>query len=168
MPGFPLARGSAWAGGRVHTPSRVPQRWGTTSCREAAPLTDLRGGCSFASLPAHLLPLLVAEAELVRFPRRALVVQEGTAADACYVVLRGAVHMRRLNTVVRKKAGAGSLGLGRWAAAVKEANDDGLLGLALRANRSRRESFVSRTQLPTMTDEQVRWKESRLLRNRRG
>jgi hypothetical protein len=22
-----------------HTPSRVPQRWGTTSCREAAPLT---------------------------------------------------------------------------------------------------------------------------------
>jgi hypothetical protein len=29
MPGFfPLARGSAWAGGRVHTPSRVPQRWG--------------------------------------------------------------------------------------------------------------------------------------------
>jgi hypothetical protein len=51
---------------------------------------------------------------------------------------------------------------------VKEANDDGLLGLALRANRSRRESFVSRTQLPTMTDEQVRWKESRLLRNRRG
>ena len=39
MPGFPLARGSAWAGGRDHTPSRVPQRWGTTSCREAAPLT---------------------------------------------------------------------------------------------------------------------------------
>jgi hypothetical protein len=62
-PGFPLARGSAWAGGRDHTPSRVPpavgyhqlsrgsstyttrpagylQRWGgTTSCREAAPLT---------------------------------------------------------------------------------------------------------------------------------
>jgi hypothetical protein len=30
---------SAWAGGRDHTPSRVPQRWGTTSCREAAPLT---------------------------------------------------------------------------------------------------------------------------------
>jgi hypothetical protein len=25
--------------GREHTPSRVPQRWGTTSCREAAPLT---------------------------------------------------------------------------------------------------------------------------------
>jgi hypothetical protein len=39
MPGFPLARGSAWAGGRDHTPSRVPQRWGTTSCREVAPLT---------------------------------------------------------------------------------------------------------------------------------
>ena len=36
-PGFPLARGSAWAGGRDHTPSRVPQRWGATSCREAAP-----------------------------------------------------------------------------------------------------------------------------------
>jgi hypothetical protein len=33
------ARGSAWAGGRHHTPSRVPQRWDTTSCREAAPLT---------------------------------------------------------------------------------------------------------------------------------
>jgi hypothetical protein len=31
--------GSAWAGGRVRTPSRVPQQWGTTSCREAAPLT---------------------------------------------------------------------------------------------------------------------------------
>jgi hypothetical protein len=28
MPGFPLARGSDWAGGRDHTPSRVPQRWG--------------------------------------------------------------------------------------------------------------------------------------------
>jgi hypothetical protein len=39
MPGFPLARGSAWAGGRDHTPSRVPQRRGTTSCRETAPLT---------------------------------------------------------------------------------------------------------------------------------
>ena len=39
MPGFPLARGSVWAGGRDHTPSRVPQRWGTPSCREAAPLT---------------------------------------------------------------------------------------------------------------------------------
>jgi hypothetical protein len=35
MPGFLLARGSVWAGGRDHTPSRVPQRWGTTSCREA-------------------------------------------------------------------------------------------------------------------------------------
>jgi hypothetical protein len=44
VPGFPLARGSAWAGGRDHTPSRVPpQRWGTTSCREAAPLPHLRG-----------------------------------------------------------------------------------------------------------------------------
>jgi hypothetical protein len=39
LPGFPLARGSAWAGGRDHTPSRVPQRWDTTSCRETAPLT---------------------------------------------------------------------------------------------------------------------------------
>jgi hypothetical protein len=47
MPGLSLARGSAWAGGRDHTPSQVPQRWGTTSsqrwgttsCREAAPLT---------------------------------------------------------------------------------------------------------------------------------
>jgi hypothetical protein len=39
MPGFPLARGSAWAGGRDHTPSRVPQRWGTTSCREVHLLT---------------------------------------------------------------------------------------------------------------------------------
>jgi hypothetical protein len=39
MPGFLLARGSAWAGGRDHMPSRVPQRWGTSSCREAAPLT---------------------------------------------------------------------------------------------------------------------------------
>jgi hypothetical protein len=61
MPGFPLARGSDWAGGRDHTqsrvpsggeppaverqlhlhhtPSRIPQPWGTTSCREAAPLT---------------------------------------------------------------------------------------------------------------------------------
>jgi hypothetical protein len=62
MPGFPLARGSAWAGGRDHTPSRVPQRWGfhqlsrrsstyttrpagypsgggATSCRDTAPLT---------------------------------------------------------------------------------------------------------------------------------
>jgi hypothetical protein len=39
MPGFPLARGSVWAGGRDHTPSRVPQRWGTTSCRDTAPLT---------------------------------------------------------------------------------------------------------------------------------
>jgi hypothetical protein len=27
MPGFPLARGSAWAGERDHTPSRVLQRW---------------------------------------------------------------------------------------------------------------------------------------------
>jgi hypothetical protein len=45
MPGFPLARGSAWAGGRDHTPSRVPQRWDTTSCREAAPLTSLLGAC---------------------------------------------------------------------------------------------------------------------------
>ena len=36
---FPLARGSAWAGGRDHTPSRVPHRWSTTSCREAAPFT---------------------------------------------------------------------------------------------------------------------------------
>jgi hypothetical protein len=35
MPGFPLVLGSDWAGGRDHTPSRVPQRWGTTSCREA-------------------------------------------------------------------------------------------------------------------------------------
>jgi hypothetical protein len=35
-PGFPL-----WTGGRAsgYTPSRVPPRWGTTSCREAAPLT---------------------------------------------------------------------------------------------------------------------------------
>jgi hypothetical protein len=41
MPGSPLVRGSAWAGGRDHTPSRVPQRWGTTSCREAAPLPYL-------------------------------------------------------------------------------------------------------------------------------
>jgi hypothetical protein len=41
MPGFPLARGSAWAGGRDHTPSRVPQRWVATSCRETAPLTYL-------------------------------------------------------------------------------------------------------------------------------
>jgi hypothetical protein len=39
MPGFPLARGSAWAGGRDHTLNRVSPRWGTTSCREAAPLT---------------------------------------------------------------------------------------------------------------------------------
>jgi hypothetical protein len=39
MPGSPLARGSTWAGGRDHTPSRVPQQWGTTSCREVAPLT---------------------------------------------------------------------------------------------------------------------------------
>jgi hypothetical protein len=59
-PGSPLAKGSVWAGGPTrpagypsggvppaverqlhlhHTPSRVPQRWGTTSCREAAPLT---------------------------------------------------------------------------------------------------------------------------------
>jgi hypothetical protein len=35
----PLARGSAWAGGRDHTPSREPERWSTTSCREAAPHT---------------------------------------------------------------------------------------------------------------------------------
>jgi hypothetical protein len=35
----PSRGGSAWAGGRDHTPSRVTQRWGTTSCREAAPLT---------------------------------------------------------------------------------------------------------------------------------
>ena len=28
MPGFPLARGSAWAGGRVHTPSRETSRGG--------------------------------------------------------------------------------------------------------------------------------------------
>ena len=40
-PASPIARGSAWAGGRDHTPSRVPQRWGTTSCRETAPLTYL-------------------------------------------------------------------------------------------------------------------------------
>jgi hypothetical protein len=26
-PASPLARGSVWAGGRDHTPSRVPQRW---------------------------------------------------------------------------------------------------------------------------------------------
>jgi hypothetical protein len=38
MPGFRLARGSAWAGGRDHTLSRAPQRWGTPGCREAAPL----------------------------------------------------------------------------------------------------------------------------------
>jgi hypothetical protein len=41
MPGFQLARGSVWAGGRDHAPSQVPQRWGTTSCRETAPLTYL-------------------------------------------------------------------------------------------------------------------------------
>jgi hypothetical protein len=42
MTGFPLVRGFAWAGGRVHTPSRVPQQWGATSCLEAAPLTYTR------------------------------------------------------------------------------------------------------------------------------
>jgi hypothetical protein len=36
---LPPREGYAWAGGRDHTPSRVPQQWGTTSCREAAPLT---------------------------------------------------------------------------------------------------------------------------------
>ena len=57
MPGFPLARGSVWAGGRDHTPSRVPQRWGTTSCREAAPLT-YDGTLSLSlSLSAVSLPL---------------------------------------------------------------------------------------------------------------
>jgi hypothetical protein len=35
----PSRGGSAWTGGRDHTPSRVPPRWGTSSCREAAPLT---------------------------------------------------------------------------------------------------------------------------------
>ena len=52
MPGFPLARGSVWAGGCAsgYTPSQVPPRGGATSCRETAPLTYL----------LHLqLPLLV-------------------------------------------------------------------------------------------------------------
>jgi hypothetical protein len=41
MPGFPLARGSVWAGGRAsgYTPSQVPPRGGATSCRETPPLT---------------------------------------------------------------------------------------------------------------------------------
>jgi hypothetical protein len=57
-PGVPLARGSAWAGGRDHTPSRVPQRWGTTSCRNAAPLTHTTpcfGTPSAVATQLHLL-----------------------------------------------------------------------------------------------------------------
>jgi hypothetical protein len=60
MPGSPLARGSAWAGGRDHTPSRVPLRWGTsTSCREAAPLTYLlvRASCSATAVCREAAPL---------------------------------------------------------------------------------------------------------------
>jgi hypothetical protein len=47
MPGFPLARGSVWAGGRASGLNAQPgtQRWGTTSCRETAPLTYLLNPC---------------------------------------------------------------------------------------------------------------------------
>jgi hypothetical protein len=85
MPGFPLARGSAWAGGRDHTPSRVTpavgyhqlsrgsstyttrpagylQRWGTTSCREAAPLTPhAQPGTSSGGVPPEAAPLTYLE-----------------------------------------------------------------------------------------------------------
>jgi predicted RNA-binding Zn-ribbon protein involved in translation (DUF1610 family) len=51
--------GVDWAGERVHTPSRVPQRWGTTSYREVAP-TDLprlqRGGAVVSHVPGKPLP----------------------------------------------------------------------------------------------------------------
>jgi hypothetical protein len=50
-PASPSRGGSVWASGRKHTPSRVPQRWGTTSCREAAPLTPPTCTCTPAPIP---------------------------------------------------------------------------------------------------------------------
>jgi hypothetical protein len=73
-----LPRGPVWAGGRDHTPSRVPpaverqlhlhhshsrvpQRRGTTSCREAAPLTDwVLRTCCFCTRRMLVLTKLLA------------------------------------------------------------------------------------------------------------
>jgi hypothetical protein len=61
MPGFPLARGSVWAGGCAsgYTPSQVPPRGGATSCRETAPLTYYATGtCTRAGCKrSHTDPL---------------------------------------------------------------------------------------------------------------
>jgi hypothetical protein len=43
---------------RDHTPSRVPQRWGTTSCREAAPLPATAGSLTPLNRATRLDPLL--------------------------------------------------------------------------------------------------------------
>jgi hypothetical protein len=48
-----------------------------------------------------------------------------------------------IKQVVRKKAGVAA---GRWAAA-KDANIGGIVGVVARANKARREAFVSRQQV---------------------
>jgi hypothetical protein len=69
-----------------HTPSRVPQRWGTTSCREAAALTPhaqpgtpavgyhqlSRGSCTYTT-SAHRCSLLSLHRAPRRFRRRTFI-----------------------------------------------------------------------------------------------
>jgi len=70
------------------------------SAAAAAPLVALLGSVGgFSSLPPQLLPRLLRVAEVVRYPRRSMIVQESASNEHCYVVLRGAVDMRRLNQV---------------------------------------------------------------------